>query len=454
MKILSTLLIFLTVTVVFGQITPASQGGGEIEPLKIEHQCLSNSERDSIWDDLQMKRMELIEEGLLNYSPTRDAVAFRWPLQQADGFEWNSYYGISNYVDQDLTEDGLLDYHCDSRTYDGHKGTDIFTWPFPWYMYEENLVEVIAAEDGVIIQKYDGNEDDHCECYGSWNAVYVEHSDGSIAWYGHLKTASPTSKDIGEFVEQGEYLGVVASSGCSTGPHLHLEVYDPEGNLVDPYAGDCNSMNDTTWWEVQPENREPTINVALTHDAVPEHGCPTVNEDPHFQNNFYPGDLVYTAFYFHDALAGTPGYYKLIDSEGEVWNAWDQTMDVTYNASWWWWSWYLPEDGPFGVWTLEAEYEGYIIPHQFNYGVYAENQEIKEKSVIEIYPNPGNGDMLTIKGLMDNIGVRVWDVSGQLLLQTSTLDQEVKLGSLVDGVYIIELLLPEGPAVLRYVVER
>lgn len=451
MKYLTLLSVFISITTLYGQNTPLAFGGGEIEPLDVDHQCVSESERDSIWLDLQLKRTELMEEGKLTLSPSRDVIAFQWPLRQAEGFEWNSYYGISNYVDQDLTDDGLLDYHCDTRTYDGHMGTDIFTWPFPWYMYEETLVEVIAAEEGVIIQKYDGNEDDHCECYGSWNAVYVEHSDGSIAWYGHLKTGSLTDKEIGDPVDQGEFLGVVASSGCSTGPHLHLEVYDHEGNLIDPYSGDCNAMNDTTWWETQPENREPTINTALTHDAVPEHGCPTINEDPHFQNDFYPGDVLYTAFYFHDAVTGTVGSYKLIDSEGEVWQSWGNTMDVTYNASWWWWSWELPAEGPFGVWTLEADYEGDIIEHPFNYGVYAnlnENQDI----AVQLYPNPGNGHAVQVAGVEDNTRINVWDVSGKMVLLTTLENHMIDLHGAEKGVYIFEILLETGPILLRYVV--
>ena len=54
---------------------------------------------------------------------------------------------------------------------------------------------------------------------------------------GHAEKGSLTTKAIGETVNQGEYLGIVASSGCSTGPHLHLEVYDADVQLVDPYEG-------------------------------------------------------------------------------------------------------------------------------------------------------------------------------------------------------------------------
>lgn len=46
-----------------------------------------------------------------------------------------------------------------------------------------------------------------------WNAVFIRHSDGSVAWYGHLKNATITTKNVGQTVAQGEFLGFVGSSG-------------------------------------------------------------------------------------------------------------------------------------------------------------------------------------------------------------------------------------------------
>ncbi len=422
----------------FTQHIPFEEGGGAFTFEHSEDQCLSEADRSAIQMRLRANANQLMEEGKLNFSPDRVDVEFQWPLRKAAGFEWNDYYGISAFVDQDPTG-GILDYNCDSRTYGGHFGTDYFTWPFPWYLVENELVEVIAGEAGVIIAKDDGFDDDHCDCFGSWNAVYVQHADGSVAWYGHLKKGSLTTKLVGDAVAQGEYLGVVASSGCSTGPHLHLEVYDAAVNLIDPYAGACNDLNPSTWWEVQPPHRTPRINVLLTHDVLPEHGCPAPNENPHFQNDYDPGDSFYTAGYFHDALAGTSTNYRIVDANGDIWQSWSGVHGTTFNASWWWWGWTLPVEGPFGVWSFEADYNGETVTHPFNYGVYAQIEKFDQATIV-FSPNPSDNGLVTVAGLSNPTNVQILNVLGEqvteLFLEPNG---QLDLSQFANGMYYLRL---------------
>jgi len=80
-------------------------------------------------------------------------------------------------------------------------------------------------------------------------AVVVHHDDGWETWYIHLNNDTPGTDDgqgwgiapdivVGAHVEAGDLLGWVGDSGNAedTVPHLHLELFDPERVLVDPYA--------------------------------------------------------------------------------------------------------------------------------------------------------------------------------------------------------------------------
>jgi murein DD-endopeptidase MepM/ murein hydrolase activator NlpD len=56
---------------------------------------------------------------------------------------------------------------------------------------------------------------------GYGNVVYIDHGNGLQTRYGHL---SHIDVVVGQQIKRGERLGLVGSTGRSTGPHLHYEV--------------------------------------------------------------------------------------------------------------------------------------------------------------------------------------------------------------------------------------
>ncbi len=72
---------------------------------------------------------------------------------------------------------------------------------------------VKAAEGGKVIQA------GHFGGYGY--SVMIYHGGGFATWYAHL---SSINASMGQYVQRGQIIGMVGSTGWSTGPHLHFEV--------------------------------------------------------------------------------------------------------------------------------------------------------------------------------------------------------------------------------------
>jgi hypothetical protein len=236
---------------------------------------------------------------------------------------------------------------------------------------ENNLVEVIAADGGQIIHKEEGNSSYSCSWDGSnWNSVFIQHNDGTVAWYGHLKKNSLTHKPVGSYVSKGEYLGIVGSSGNSTGPHLHLEVYTNSSytSLIDPFQGACNHLaNNTGLWTNQRGYREPRLNAIFTHDKLPKVGCHD-EEEPNFQNDFSPGQRVYFSRFYSDNRFGLSSSMRVYKPDGSLYTSWTHSSTNSYNSAYNTNYIDMPAAGPFGQWKYTASFQGKTLTHYFNYG--------------------------------------------------------------------------------------
>ncbi|MDJ0840660.1 MAG: peptidoglycan DD-metalloendopeptidase family protein [Acidobacteriota bacterium] len=305
--------------------------------------------------------------------------ALIYPVRQNPAFRDLHFWVITNYVDHDpLFPDMLADYQGGERTYDttagyNHAGTDFFLWPFGWEMMDQDQAWVVAAAAGTIIGKDDGNFDRNCTLpppNPDWNGIYIQHKDGSVAWYGHLKAGSLTEKAVGESVEQGEFLAVVGSSGVSTGPHLHFGIYDAADNLNDPYRGPFNQMNSVSWWLNQPDYYLPAIVRLMTHEGAPSINsfCPE-DEIIDRADEFMPGDRIHTSVFYRDQQAGQITDLTLFRPDGSTFAAWTHDIPEAHlAASFWTWFWDLPQEKAEGAWRFRATFEGQTMDHTFVVG--------------------------------------------------------------------------------------
>jgi murein DD-endopeptidase MepM/ murein hydrolase activator NlpD len=84
--------------------------------------------------------------------------------------------------------------------------------------------EVTSSRKGVVIEIKNNFEDDDNRA-GHNNRVVIQHKDGSIAWYAHLKKQS-VCVSVGDTVDYGAIIGLCGTSGRSGNvPHLHFEVF-------------------------------------------------------------------------------------------------------------------------------------------------------------------------------------------------------------------------------------
>jgi murein DD-endopeptidase MepM/ murein hydrolase activator NlpD len=119
--------------------------------------------------------------------PVIREIAFDTPVK---GYEINSPFGPRRLAGQSARN---------------HEGVDIAA--------PQGTAVYVAAEGSVLRSGYDAAG------YGRF--VEIRHPNGMSTLYGHLSRLDVAS---GDRLSAGERIGLVGSTGRSTGPHLHFEV--------------------------------------------------------------------------------------------------------------------------------------------------------------------------------------------------------------------------------------
>jgi len=129
----------------------------------------------------------------------------------AQGAPEAALYGERVYV---MPTAGRLTSVFGSRWGVSHQGIDV-AGPIgtPIYAVTDGVVEEAGPATG----------------FGLW--VVLRHSDGTQSVYGHVNRIFV---DEGERVKAGEKIAEIGNRGHSTGPHLHLEIWDKDGTKINP----------------------------------------------------------------------------------------------------------------------------------------------------------------------------------------------------------------------------
>ncbi|RWC22865.1 MULTISPECIES: M23 family metallopeptidase [unclassified Mesorhizobium] len=96
-----------------------------------------------------------------------------------------------------------------------HKGVD---WAAPLG------TPIAAAFDGEVVFQGDGG--------GYGNLVKISHGNGRETRYAHMQKFA-VKGGVGAKVKAGDIIGYIGTTGLSTGPHLHFELYR-DGEAIDP----------------------------------------------------------------------------------------------------------------------------------------------------------------------------------------------------------------------------
>lgn len=108
---------------------------------------------------------------------------------------------------------------------------------------ESDQIRIVASTDGTVITAGSTTVNTYPACMGNTKlkndglGYYIKVDDKNSKYYGytfvywHLSQMNPKIK-VGSKVKQGDYLGLMGNTGCSSGKHLHYQVLDSKGQPV------------------------------------------------------------------------------------------------------------------------------------------------------------------------------------------------------------------------------
>lgn len=182
------------------------------QPSLVRKTALTYSPRA---DNKSADRPALTNDIIIISRAPEAAAAARTPLSTKAGAAASNIPSIWPVMGPLRTGYGMRNDPFGGPSVEFHKGQDISA---------PTGTPVNATADGVVVIA------GWVRGYG--NGIYIDHGNGISTRYGHLSRIDVV---VGQNVKKGQHLGLVGSTGRSTGPHLHYEVRI-NGQAINPLS--------------------------------------------------------------------------------------------------------------------------------------------------------------------------------------------------------------------------
>lgn len=102
-----------------------------------------------------------------------------------------------------------------------------FIWPTAcrritqYYSWRHHAIDIACGYNALIYAVEGGVVESACWAAGYGKRIIIRHPNGMRTLYGHFNQLNVTA---GQTIKKGQVIGLMGSTGRSTGPHLHLEV--------------------------------------------------------------------------------------------------------------------------------------------------------------------------------------------------------------------------------------
>lgn len=164
-------------------------------------------------------------------------------------------------------------------------------------------IDLVGVDDKTVYSICDGTVRTAYQANGAGYYIVVTMADGRRVFYMHLKANSYKVK-TGDKVVKGQALGVMGSTGASTGAHTHLELR-PKGTTSDSldiieFTGLTNKVGTYTYKEDKPMLESANdITWELNHSYFP------ITKTEKFVKELEEAKAKNASLYW--------GYYKLVN---------------------------------------------------------------------------------------------------------------------------------------------